>query len=819
MQEESQQHCGPFRLVRAIGRGGSGSVYLAERAAGDVEQRVAIKLLRSGGDEPVFRDRFLRERHILAALDHPGIARLIDAGHTADGRPYLAMDYIEGTPIDGYAEKLDLPDRLALFLQVCDAVSYAHRNLIVHRDLKPSNILVDGAGRAKLLDFGIAKILETGHDKTQTAEWQLTPEFASPEQLRGGAQTTATDVYSLGAVLHRLLLVGQTLSSVNPESRPTLPRDLEFVLRKALRQEPEERYPSVPAFADDIRAFLEGYPVRARSEDAWYRVRRFARRHRLAVAAAVLALAGLSLGLYRANRERNIAQRRFLQVRQLASQFLELDSGVRGSSGATNARNRIVSDSLAYLAGLSAEVHGDRGLALEIGAGYLQVARIQGVPVDSHLGQFREADENLRKANAFTEATLAPDPANRRALVLSAEIAHDRMILAIMRDRRQEALADGGKMVAQLELLTIRGKLDPDEARDVALLSRSVAFAREYRSGASGSVTSSKRRPGEFMATWVYDSGGEPGNDTSAPGIGSKTSRDVPVRVSRLRDVMGIAGIARWQPFSLAVREDGTVWTWGRNISDQSGGNSEQSLPKQVRALNQAVAVAGGGRHALALKVDGTVWAWGYNGNGQAGDGKGAPFEVRGGITIVPVEVSGLGDVVAIAGGGAHSLAVKADGTVWAWGFNQYGQLGNGSNADSYAPVQVPGLVNVIAAAGGEHHTLALKSDGTVWAWGRNRHGELGNGTNTDSNVPVWVSGLSGVIAIAPASGANHNLALKADGTVWAWGYNASGQLGNGGKTDSNVPIQLPGIRGAVAIAVGGAHSVTIVVAPADRTR
>ena len=854
MQEESQQHCGPFRLVRAIGRGGSGSVYLAERAAGDVEQRVAIKLLRSGGDEPVFRDRFLRERHILAALDHPGIARLIDAGHTADGRPYLAMDYIEGTPIDGYAEKLDLPDRLALFLQVCDAVSYAHRNLIIHRDLKPSNILVDSAGRAKLLDFGIAKILETGQDKTQTAEWQLTPEYASPEQLRGEAQTTATDVYSLGAVLHRLLegRVGQTLSSVNPSwqakapapQKSSLPRDLEFVLAKALRQEPEERYPSVPAFADDIRAFLEGYPVRARSEDAWYRVRRFARRHRLAVAAAVLALAGLSLGLYGANRERNVAQRRFLQVRQLASQFLELDSGVRGSSGATNARNRIVSDSLAYLAGLSAEVHGDRGLALEIGAGYLQVARIQGVPVDSHLGQFREAEENLRKANAFVEATLAADPANRRALVLSAEIAHDRMILAIMRDRRQEALAEAGKMVAQLELLTIRGKLDPDEARDAALLSRSVAFAREYRSGASGSVTSSKRRPGESMATWVSDAGGELGTATTIPaqgtdmngivavaggihdsvplqrgqpGIGSKTSRNVPVRVSRLRDVMGIARIARWQPFSLAVREDGTVWTWGRNISDQTGGNSEHTLPKQVRALNQAVAVAGGGRHALALKADGTVWAWGYNANGQAGDGKGAAFDAHSSITIVPVEVSGLGDLVAIAGGGAHSLAVKADGTVWAWGFNQYGQLGNGSNADSYAPVQVPGLVNVIAAAGGEHHTLALKSDGTVWAWGRNLHGELGNGTNTDSNVPVWVSGLSGVIAIAPASGANHSLALKADGTVWAWGYNASGQLGNGGKTDSNVPIQLPGIRGAIAVAVGGAHSVTIVTAPAGR--
>jgi alpha-tubulin suppressor-like RCC1 family protein len=217
----------------------------------------------------------------------------------------------------------------------------------------------------------------------------------------------------------------------------------------------------------------------------------------------------------------------------------------------------------------------------------------------------------------------------------------------------------------------------------------------------------------------------------------------------------------------------------------------------------------------LALKADGTVWAWGYNSNGQTGDNR------AGSITTVPVEVSALSRAMAIAAGGAHSLAVKSDGTVWAWGSNQYGQLGNGSNEDSSAPVQVPGLVNVIRVAGGDHYSLALKSDGTVWAWGINREGELGNGTNTETNVPVWVSGLSGVIAIsaAPAVGPNHSLALKADGTVWAWGYNASSQLGNGGNTDSNVPIQVPGIRGAIAIAAGGAHSVAILATPEGRAR
>ena len=515
-------------------------------------------------------------------------------------------------------------------------------------------------------------------------------------------------------------------------------------------------------------------------------------------------LASLSVGLYGANRQRQIAKRRFLEVRQLANTFIELDRGLRGLDGATTARNRIISDSLAYLAGLGKEAQGDRDLNLEIGWAYLQVARIQGVPVESHLGEFREAEENLRNAQASVEVARAGDPASRRAQLLLAEIAHDSMILAILQDRRQEALSQAARMRAQLDLLTSRGELNPAEVRDVAILSSSRAFALEYRTSSSRSVAGSDRRPGEFMTAWSYSTPGELGSG---------------LRASRLSDVMGIVPIAHWQPFSLAVRDDGTVWTWGRTVSGPTDGPIAHPFPVQVPALDRVVAVAGGGRQALALKADGTVWAWGYNSNGQAGDGKGLPGDGHARITAAPVEVSGLSGIIAIAGGGAHNLAVKADGTVWTWGFNQYGQLGNGTNADSYAPVQVPGLVNAIAAAGGEHYSLALKSDGTVWAWGHNHEGELGNGTNTDSNLPVWVTGLNGVVAIAPTSGAKHSLALKSDGTVWAWGYNASGQLGNGGNTDSNVAIQVPGVRGAIAIAAGGAHSVAILAAPAGQGR
>ncbi len=192
--------CGPYRLIRILGSGGMGAVYLAERNDGEIEQRVAIKMLHAGADRPGWQERFLRERQLLAYLNHPSVARLLDAGHTGQGQPYLVMEYVEGAPIDATAAGKSLREQLTLFLKVCEGVAHAHRHLIIHRDLKPSNILVDPSGQPKLLDFGIAKLLDETSDQTKTVERLLTPGYASPEQLRGAIQTTATDVYSLGAV-------------------------------------------------------------------------------------------------------------------------------------------------------------------------------------------------------------------------------------------------------------------------------------------------------------------------------------------------------------------------------------------------------------------------------------------------------------------------------------------------------------------------------------------------------------------------------------------------------------------------------------------
>jgi serine/threonine-protein kinase len=264
---------GPYRRVRLLGSGGMGTVYLAERRDGEIQQKVAVKVL-GGGNRPVLRERFLKERRLLALLSHPSIVHVIDAGHTSEHQPYLVMEYVEGVPIDTYAARIAVPERLKLFLRVCEGVSHAHRHLIIHRDLKPSNILVDASGQPKLLDFGIAKLLDDTGEPTETVERLLTPNYASPEQLRGGSQTTATDVYSLGAVLYKLLTgrspheTGNTATAlevitgarqITPPTRlnSELPADLDYILRKALRTEPEERYTSVDAFADDVRALLD----------------------------------------------------------------------------------------------------------------------------------------------------------------------------------------------------------------------------------------------------------------------------------------------------------------------------------------------------------------------------------------------------------------------------------------------------------------------------------------------------------------------------------------------------------------------------------
>jgi serine/threonine-protein kinase len=311
----STSRIGPYRLIHELGQGGMGVVYLAERDD-QFHHRVAVKIVRHGLDTPEMLERFLAERQILASLSHPNISRLLDGGVTGDGRPYLVLEYVEGEPIDVYCKRLGLSsrERVRLFLQVARAVHYAHRSLIVHRDLKPNNILVTSDGQAKLLDFGIAKILDASAlplsgpaPQTQTGIWVMTPEYASPEQVRGEPITTATDVYGLGLVLYEILtgekaqavpsLAPAVLDRVICETDPPrrLTGDLERIVAMALRKEPERRYASAERLADDLSRYLDGEPIAARGDSVMYRARKFVMRHRWAVASSV-AVIGLLIG-------------------------------------------------------------------------------------------------------------------------------------------------------------------------------------------------------------------------------------------------------------------------------------------------------------------------------------------------------------------------------------------------------------------------------------------------------------------------------------------------------------------------------------------
>jgi serine/threonine protein kinase/tetratricopeptide (TPR) repeat protein len=495
------QTLGPYTLISQIGQGGMGSVWLARRSDGRFERQAAVKFVSIALAGRSAEERFKREGSILGRLTHTHIAGLLDAGISSHGQPYLILEYVDGTTIDQYCDqhKLDLEARVCLFLDVLAAVAHAHANLIVHRDIKPSNVLVSHNGEVKLLDFGIAKLLEgegqMGAPTLLTREGgsALTPEFAAPEQLSGQPITTATDVYALGVLLY-LLLTGQHPAGSGPhspaelvraiveteparasgtialagdktiaEKRGTTPEklqrqlrgDLDTIVGKALKKDPQERYASATGFAGDLQRYLKHEPISARPDTLAYRTAKFLRRNRIVVTLTTTALAlvigSLSAGLLVANRERRVAEHRFAQVRQLANKFIALDQDIRGVPGSTKVRMQMVTDSLEYLKSLGSDVSGDTDLALEIAYAYVRVAHVQGDPTSPNLGQFTEAEASLNHASRFVDPVLSKDPRNPRALFIATTIAHDRMLLADNRGDQTEELKDAAATAALIE--------------------------------------------------------------------------------------------------------------------------------------------------------------------------------------------------------------------------------------------------------------------------------------------------------------------------------------------------------------------------------
>jgi non-specific serine/threonine protein kinase/serine/threonine-protein kinase len=456
------RRAGPYRLVRELGRGGMGVVYLAERDDEAFRRHVAIKMVHGGVLHPSLLDRFHAERRILALLEHPNIAQLLDAGTDETGAPFAVMEYVEGTPIDEFVQVHRLPvrRRLELFLAVCDAVEYSHQRLVVHRDIKPGNVLVTAGGVPKLLDFGIAKLLDpsgAGADRTRTGLRALTPESASPEQVRGEPATVATDVYSLGVLLFRLLTdrspyrgplrtdldLARAICEEEPPrpseafangraglsppdiaaARRALRGDLDLITLKALKKDPRERYVSVERLARDVRRHVAGEPVEAVPDSRRYRAGKFLRRHRTAaLVAGALALSlagGLAATLRQARAahiQRDRAERRFNDVRGLAtSMIFEVHDAIEPLPGSTSARELLMRRAIEYLDRIASESGDDPALQRELASAYIRIGNVQGYAGGRNLGQLPAAIESFRKGLAIRERLARAAPSDRVA--------------------------------------------------------------------------------------------------------------------------------------------------------------------------------------------------------------------------------------------------------------------------------------------------------------------------------------------------------------------------------------------------------------------
>ena len=435
---------GPYQIIEELGHGGMGSVYRAVRDDDQYRQEVAIKLIRPGMDTAFVRGRFRFERQILALLNHPNIARLLDGGTTEDGLPYFVMELVDGLPITRYCteNKLSIQQRCRLFQKVCGAVAFAHRNLVIHRDLKPANILITKDGEPKLLDFGIAKILlpEFAPDTTRTiaAARMLTPDYASPEQVTGEPVSTAADIYSLGANLYELLTgsvphkfgkaslteVERVVRHVDPPPPSTiggreLRGDLDNIIRKALEKDPQRRYSSVEQFSEDLSRYLNGQPVLARQPTLTYRARKFVRRNWFAVAAGTVVLLVTLIGMGTtfwqagvARAERDRAQRRFMEVRTLANSLIRDMDNVIASEGPVQARALIAQRAVQYLDGLSKEAIDDQALQIELADAYEHLGNMQGRPATANLGKADDALATYRKALLIRNSMASAAPKN-----------------------------------------------------------------------------------------------------------------------------------------------------------------------------------------------------------------------------------------------------------------------------------------------------------------------------------------------------------------------------------------------------------------------
>jgi len=499
------EQLGPYRLVREIGRGGMGIVFEAVRESEGVRKTVGIKVLTASILDRDSARQFRLERRALSELNHPNIAQLLDWGETPDHHAYLVMEYVsDARPIDEFckAKSLATAEILRIFLEVCDAVAHAHGHLTIHRDLKPANILVTGEGRVKLLDFGIAKLLDSPEGATQAGLRRLTPEYAAPEQILGEPVSTASDVYSLGVLAYELLSgglpfgsrsrTGQVLWAVvnetpkppseaaglTPQRRRELQGDLDKIALKALEKDPGRRYSSVEALANDIRNHLQGRAVTAQGDTWPYRTRKFVRRNRVAVTAAILAAISLATGAgvaiwkaRAADRERARAGERLRDIKKLShSLIFDLHDLIADLPGATKARQEVVSTALRYLDRLSLEEAGDDAAQVELAGDYQRIAAVQGDPFSPHIGDSDNAMKNYDKARRILLACWRRHPFDARTGTLLSLTSAGSMLVrdpatGLHTLDEDTALLDGWVVARPGELPAMRAAANSHETR------------------------------------------------------------------------------------------------------------------------------------------------------------------------------------------------------------------------------------------------------------------------------------------------------------------------------------------------------------------
>ncbi|MBI5718417.1 MAG: serine/threonine protein kinase [Burkholderiales bacterium] len=683
------QRVGPWRIRSLLGRGGMGEVWLAERDDGSFQGEAAIKLLRRGLDSRQVLARFALERQVLARLNHPHIARLLDAGTTEDGLPFFVMERVDGRALHEAALALPLAGRLALFLQLADAVTHAHRNLLVHRDLKPSNVLVNAEGQVKLLDFGIAKALDPLEDNdgltTVGGARPFTPHYASPEQVRGEPVSTATDIYSLGVLLYQMLtgtrptgrqattameaarsvledeptrpsrLSGAEATDPQwPTTRARLQGDLDNIVMKALEKDVARRYGSVEAMAEDVRAYLGGYPVGARAASPAYVLRKFLARNRWAVLAAGLGALGLVAGLVasvvqgraavavgalgmgaglvlalvqvrRTARARDEAQARFEDLRQLAHNVLfDYHDLVEPLVGSTPVRRRLVNDAITYLDRMARAAPSDRGVRLEIGMAWRTVGVVQrNGYFRPHLGDREGAMHSYAQAVAWLEPLVAEDERD--------DLAAFELALAL--SARAGVEAEEGDIQAARPLLLraadlFRRHLEPDRPD----LRHRLELARTHLRLASGHAGVNEPEPAlqhiaqarahlrelarrqplhpELDHVWVWVHGvTKRVRRAQGQWLEVRTESEASLQIMQrliaqqpdnARFLEDLAGLALWQLRAAGALGDvPAAEHWGRKASEQWGSLAQRDLADRVARRSHLDCRIGWGRELV----------------------------------------------------------------------------------------------------------------------------------------------------------------------------------------------------------------------------